>query len=73
LVNVDGDIYALSDFCTHKKCYLHDGKLEGKILTCPCHFAKFDVTTGAALTAPAKQPLAVYQVKLEGDDILVAI
>jgi len=28
LVNVDGDIYALSDFCTHKKCYLHDGKLD---------------------------------------------
>ncbi len=73
LVNLEGELYAMSDFCTHQKCYLHNGKLEGKVLTCPCHSADFDVTTGAALSAPAKDPLPMYSVKVEGNDILVEI
>jgi 3-phenylpropionate/trans-cinnamate dioxygenase ferredoxin subunit len=73
LVNVDGEIYALSNHCTHNRRYLHHGKLKGKVLTCPCHFAKFDVTTGAVLGRPAKEPLPVYPVRVEGKDILVAI
>jgi len=71
LVNVDGKIYALSNLCTHSKCYLHNGKLKGKVITCPCHFAEFDVTTGAALAPPAKEPLATYPVKVEGTGIWV--
>ena len=72
LVNVDGEIYALSDFCTHSKCYLHNGKLKGNVITCPCHFAQFDVTTGAVQRSPAKHPLTTYPVKVEGTRILVA-
>jgi len=73
LVNVDGEIYALSNHCTHSKCYLHNGKLKGRVLTCPCHFAEFDVTTGAVLGRPAREPLPAYPVRVEGKDILVAI
>ncbi len=73
LVNVEGEIYALSNFCTHSRCYLHNGKLKGKVVTCPCHFAEFDVTTGAVLGPPAKEPLAMYPVKLEDSDIYVAV
>lgn len=73
LVNIGGEIYAMSDFCTHQKCYLHDGKLKEKTLTCPCHFADFDVTTGTVLAGPAKMPLPMYPVKVEGDDVLVEI
>ena len=73
LVNVDGQVYALSNFCTHSKCYLHNGKLKGKVVTCPCHFAEFDVTTGAVLAPPAKEPLPMYPVKVEGNDIFVAV
>jgi len=71
LVNIEGQFYAMSDFCTHSKCYLHNGKLRGKIVTCPCHFAQFDVTTGAVLAPPAKEPLALYPVKVEEDGIYV--
>ena len=71
LVNVDGNIYAMSNLCTHSKCYLHNGKLKGKVITCPCHFAEFDVTTGAVLAPPAKEPLTMYPVKVEGNDIWV--
>ena len=73
LVNIEGTFYAASNFCTHSKCYLHNGKLRGKIVTCPCHFAQFDVTTGATLTPPAKEPLPVYPVKVEGNDTYVQI
>ena len=73
LVNIDGEFYAMSDFCTHSKCYLHNGKLKGKIVTCPCHFAQFDVTTGEVLAPPAKEPLPMYPVKVEGDSIYVQI
>lgn len=73
LANVDGEIYALSSFCTHSRCYLHNGKLKGNVITCPCHFSEFDVTTGAVLGPPAKEPLPMYPVKVEGKDILVAI
>jgi nitrite reductase/ring-hydroxylating ferredoxin subunit len=73
LVNVEGTVYAVSDFCTHSKCFLHNGKLKGKVVTCPCHFAQFDVTTGAVLAPPAKAALAVYPAKVENDGIYVQV
>ena len=73
LANVEGTIHALSNYCTHSKCYLHNGKLKGTVVTCPCHFAEFDVTTGAVLSPPAKEPLLKYPVRVEGDGIVIAI
>lgn len=73
VVNVEGTLYAMSDFCTHSKCLLHNGKLKGKVITCPCHFAEFDVTTGAVLAPPARTPLPLYQVKAESDGIYVQV
>jgi len=73
LINVEGAIYATSNFCTHQRCYLHKGKLEGKVVTCPCHFAQFDVTTGTVLAGVAKEPLPTFPVKIEGNDILIAL
>ena len=73
LVNVDGQIYAVSNSCTHSRCHLHQGKLKGKVIICACHFAEFDVTTGAVLSGPAKRPLPTYPVKLEGKDLWVAV
>jgi len=43
------------------------------VVTCPCHFAQFDVTTGEALAPPAKIPLPTYPVKVDGAEILVAV
>jgi len=73
LVNIEGAFYALSNFCTHSKCFLHNGKLKGKVVTCPCHLAQFDVTTGAVLAPPAKTALAFYAVKVESDGIYVQV
>ena len=46
LSNVRGKIYATQDSCGHQKASLSRGTLEGEIVTCPLHRAKFDVTTG---------------------------
>lgn len=48
VVRVDRAVYALDGECTHQRCSLADGELEGTML-CPCHFAEFDVRTGEVL------------------------
>jgi nitrite reductase/ring-hydroxylating ferredoxin subunit len=52
LVNVDGTYYALRDQCGHQKAALSKGKLEGSVIECPLHFARFDVRTGKVLRGP---------------------
>jgi len=73
LCNVDGDIYAIEDVCTHDGGELDQGWLEGCRIMCPRHGAFFDVTTGAALTPPAVMPVATFKVRLEGNDIYVEV
>jgi 3-phenylpropionate/trans-cinnamate dioxygenase ferredoxin component len=71
LCNVDGDVYAVADVCTHDGGPLDQGELQGCQIMCPRHGALFDVTTGRALTLPAVVPLETYTVRTEGDDIFV--
>ncbi|MFY9780436.1 MAG: Rieske 2Fe-2S domain-containing protein, partial [Candidatus Baltobacteraceae bacterium] len=71
LCNVDGDIFAIEDVCTHDGGPLDQGELEGCRIMCPRHGAYFDVTSGAALTLPAVVPVETYRVLLDGDDIYV--
>jgi len=73
LFNVDGTIYAVEDVCTHDGGPLVEGKLDGYEIECPRHGARFDVRTGKALRMPAFEPIDTYQVKVEGEDILVAL
>ncbi len=71
LCNVDGQIYAIEDVCTHDGGALDQGLLEGDRIMCPRHGAYFDVRTGAALTLPAIMPVRTYRVRVEGDDVFV--
>jgi nitrite reductase/ring-hydroxylating ferredoxin subunit len=73
LFRVDGQIHAVSDVCTHEFALLSQGWQDGRTIECPLHAAKFDVVTGKCLAAPARDDLAVYAVKLDGDDVLVAL
>ena len=52
IANVDGRFYALDDRCGHMNALLSMGTLKGKIVTCPFHFAQFDVTTGEKINDP---------------------
>ena len=73
LFNVEGSFYAIDDTCTHRGGPLSEGVLEGKQVTCPWHGARFDVTTGVVLGAPAPQGVARYNVRVEGSDIEVEV
>jgi len=69
--HVDGAYYAMDDVCTHDGGPLAEGFLEGDIIECPRHGAKFDVRTGAVVCLPATAPVPTYAVKIEGEDIKV--
>ena len=75
LFRVGGKYYALDDVCTHDGGPLSEGELDPKACTiaCPRHGAKFDIKNGAALTMPATEPTEAYEVKVEGDNILLRI
>jgi 3-phenylpropionate/trans-cinnamate dioxygenase ferredoxin subunit len=73
LAYVDGHVYAVDDMCSHEDASLAKGSLHGDCVKCPLHGSRFDLKTGAALDEPAEDPINTYAVKLDGDDILVAI
>ena len=72
LANVAGQYCAVEDDCTHVGGPLDEGDLEGAVLTCPWHLAQFDVRTGHVLRGPARADLPAYEVRVEGDDVLLA-
>ena len=72
LVNVDGNIHAVDDICSHAYATLSEGDLSGEEVECPLHGGSFNTVTGAPINPPANEPLRVYSVQIEGDDILVA-
>jgi naphthalene 1,2-dioxygenase system ferredoxin subunit len=72
LSNVDGQVYATSDLCSHALAYLSDGFLEGSVVECPLHGAQFDVVTGKALSAPADGDIETYEVTVANGRIFVA-
>jgi len=71
LANVDGALYAVRDRCSHEEYPLSDGDLEGSILVCPFHGARFDVTSGAARGLPAVRPVKSYPVEIRDDGIYI--
>ncbi|WP_297800642.1 non-heme iron oxygenase ferredoxin subunit [Arenimonas sp. GDDSR-1] len=63
--NIDGEIYALEDKCTHQDFELSPGKLDGAEIECVLHGARFDVRTGQALCAPAYAPVPKFPVRID--------
>lgn len=73
LANVNGEMFAIGDTCSHHQCSLSTGYLDATTVICPCHGANFDVTTGKNLTLPAPSPVPSYKVKVEGDEIFIEV
>ena len=66
-----GNFHVTDNVCTHQYALLSDGYVEDGCVECPLHQARFDLNSGAALCAPATQPIRVYPVRVEGADLLV--
>jgi len=73
LSNIGGTIYATGGLCTHEVTDLARGFLGGNTVTCPLHLSEFDLKTGEALNPPATDPLKIYPVKVEGNEVFVAV
>jgi nitrite reductase/ring-hydroxylating ferredoxin subunit len=85
LARVGESYYAVSNRCPHMGGNLAAGTLEGTVITCPLHGSRFDITDGSvvrwlkgkgvitAIGKALKSPdsLTRYNVKIEGDDILI--
>jgi len=71
VANVDGDLHAFDDLCTHQQCSLAEGDLDGAIIECPCHGSRFDITTGGAITGPAADPVDVFEVREQDGELQV--
>ncbi len=87
LARVGDQYYAADNRCPHMGAMLAEGSLQGTVVTCPRHGSQFDLNGGqvlrwlkgtgvtSTLARVFKPPkgLVTYQVKVEGDTILVEI
>lgn len=69
--NIEGRYFAIEDLCTHDGGPLAEGTLDGDVIECPRHGARFNVKTGDVLSLPATSPVPTYTVKVDGDAIKV--
>ena len=68
-----GDVKALDDKCSHGEISLSKGFVDNETIECWAHGAKFSLATGEALTLPAFEPVAVYEVIIDNGDIFLEI
>ncbi len=72
-----GELYALTDVCSHADYPLSDGDVELvdgiPTIECTWHGSCFDLRTGVPTNLPATEPVAVHPVRVEGDDVLVDV
>jgi naphthalene 1,2-dioxygenase system ferredoxin subunit len=71
LYELQGELYATDNLCTHGAARLSDGFLEGREIECPFHQGRFDVCTGKALCAPLTENIRVYPVRIENKRVFV--
>jgi 3-phenylpropionate/trans-cinnamate dioxygenase ferredoxin component len=74
VINIEGHFYAMDDTCTHAGASLSEGALEGAVLTCGWHGAKFDCKTGKLHACPAKiKDLNSYKVIVESENVFLEL
>ena len=73
IVRSKGRVYAIHDVCSHAQVALSEGEIEDGTIECWLHGSRFDMATGRPTGLPATEPVPVYPVKIEGDDVYVAV
>ena len=69
--NLDGEYYAIEDVCTHDGGILTGGSMEGDVITCPRHGARFSIRTGAVLAPPAYEDVPTFPMRVESGSVQV--
>jgi 3-phenylpropionate/trans-cinnamate dioxygenase ferredoxin component len=73
IVRTGGEVFALHDVCSHEEVPLSEGEIYDHTVECFLHGSCFDLRTGKPTGPPATRPVPTYAVKIDGDDVLVAI
>jgi len=75
LVRIGDDFYVIGDECSHEDYSLSEGDVweDECEIECPKHGSTFDLKTGEPQTLPATRPVPVYEVRLDGDDVVVTL
>ena len=68
-----GDIHAIGDTCTHGEISLSEGFVEDEAIECWAHGSQFALRTGKPMNLPAYEPVPVFPVTIDGDDVLVDV
>ncbi len=71
VIKIGDELHALDSTCTHEDTDLSRGIITGEYITCPLHMSRFSIRSGEVDNPPAEEPLHKYELKTEGDDILV--
>ena len=73
IIRIGGEIFALHDVCSHEEVPLSEGDVYDHTVECWLHGSCFDLRTGQPTGLPATEPVPVYPVKIQGDEVYVAI
>jgi 3-phenylpropionate/trans-cinnamate dioxygenase ferredoxin subunit len=73
VVRAGGEVFALHDVCSHEEVPLSEGEIYDHTVECWLHGSCFDLRTGEPTGPPATSPVATYPVKIDGDDVYVAL
>lgn len=73
LYEMDGEVYATDDVCTHAYAKLSDGWMEKGEIECPLHAGRFDIKTGKATAPPCIDDVKTHAVRVDGDEIQVKL
>jgi 3-phenylpropionate/trans-cinnamate dioxygenase ferredoxin component len=73
IVRSEGQVYAIHDVCSHANVPLSEGEVDDGTIECWLHGSRFDLATGRPTGLPATQPVPVYPVAVEGDEVYVSL
>ena len=75
VVRLGDDVYAIGDVCSHENISLSEGEIHAgeKTIECWKHGSEFSLETGEALTLPATKSVPVYEVRVDGGDVVVVV
>jgi 3-phenylpropionate/trans-cinnamate dioxygenase ferredoxin subunit len=73
VVRSQGEVMALLDECSHAEVSLSDGDVENGTVECWLHGSRFDLRTGKPTGLPATEAVPIYPVRIDGDDVYVAV
>jgi 3-phenylpropionate/trans-cinnamate dioxygenase ferredoxin component len=75
VVRLGDDVYAIGDVCSHENISLSEGEIHAgdRSIECWKHGSEFSLETGEALTLPATKAVPVYEVRVDGGDVVVVI